>query len=34
MGDGDAAVNVDYCYQYGIGARRNLLLARRTFRAL
>lgn len=32
MGDGDAAVNVGYCYKYGIGARRHLLLARRMFR--
>lgn len=32
MGDGDAAVSVGYCYQYGIGTRRNLLLARHMFR--
>ena len=31
-GDGDAAVSVGYCHQYGIGTRRNILLARRMFR--
>jgi len=32
MGDGDAALSVGYCYQYGIGTRRNLSLACRMFR--
>ncbi len=32
MGDGDAAVRVGYCHQYGIGTRRNPLLARHMFR--
>jgi TPR repeat protein len=32
MRDGDAAVDVGYCYQYGIGTRRNHLMARRMYR--
>jgi uncharacterized protein len=32
MCDGDAAVDVGYCYQYGIGARRNAANAKRMFR--
>ncbi|MCP4006082.1 MAG: sel1 repeat family protein [bacterium] len=31
-GDGNAAVDVGYCYQYGIGTRRNRSLARRMFK--
>lgn len=32
MDDGDAAVDVGYCYLYGIGTHRNLVFARRMFR--
>jgi Sel1 repeat len=32
MGDGDAAVEVGYCYQYGIGTRKNAANAKRMFR--
>jgi uncharacterized protein len=32
MCDGDAAVDVGYCYQYGIGARKNAVNAKRMFR--
>ncbi len=32
MDDGDAAENTGYCYQYGIGVRRNVLKARHEFR--
>src|ERR1700722_4453993 len=32
MRDGDAAVDVGYCYQYGIGTRKNTANARRMFR--
>jgi TPR repeat protein len=32
MRDGDAAVDVGYCYQYGIGTRRNTANAKRLFR--
>jgi TPR repeat protein len=32
MCDGDAAVDVGYCYQYGIGARKNAANAKRMFR--
>ena len=32
MGDGDAAVRFGYCYQYGIGTRRDPSLARHMFR--
>jgi uncharacterized protein len=32
MGDGDAAVDVGYCYQYGIGVRKNAASAKRMFR--
>jgi TPR repeat protein len=32
MYDGDAAVDVGYCYQYGIGARKNAANAKRMFR--
>lgn len=32
MRDGDAAVDVGYCYQYGIGTRRNVANAKRMFR--
>lgn len=32
MGDGDSAVDVGYCCQYGIGTRRNVPSARRFFR--
>jgi TPR repeat protein len=31
MFDGDAAVDVGYCYQYGIGTRRNAANAKRMF---
>jgi TPR repeat protein len=31
-GDGDAAADVGYCYQYGIGARKDAALARRFYR--
>jgi uncharacterized protein len=30
--DGDAAVDVGYCYQYGIGTRKNTANAKRVFR--
>jgi uncharacterized protein len=33
MGDGDAAVAVGYCYQYGIGTRRNPGKAKRLFKS-
>ena len=32
MRDGDAAVDVGYCYQYGIGTRKNTPNAKRMFR--
>jgi len=32
MDDGDAMVDAGYCYQYGIGVRRNLASARRLYR--
>jgi TPR repeat protein len=32
MRDGDAAVDVGYCYQYGIGTRKNAENAKRMFR--
>jgi len=32
MGDGDAAVDVGYCYQYGIGTTKNPAYAQRMFR--
>jgi TPR repeat protein len=32
MKDGDAAVDVGYCYQYGIGTRRDAACAKRMFR--
>jgi len=32
MRDGDAAVDVGYCYQYGIGTRKNTANAKRMFR--
>jgi uncharacterized protein len=32
MRDGDAAVDVGYCYQYGIGTRKNAADAKRMFR--
>jgi TPR repeat protein len=32
MGDGDAAVDVGYCYQYGIGTRKSAADARRMYR--
>jgi TPR repeat protein len=32
MRDGDAAVDVGYCYQYGIGTRKNVANAKRMFR--
>jgi TPR repeat protein len=32
MNDGDAAVDAGYCYQYGIGARKNAANAKRMFR--
>lgn len=32
MRDGDAAVDVGYCYQYGIGTRRDAANAKRMFR--
>ena len=32
MRDGDAAVDVGYCYQYGIGTRKNTANAKRLFR--
>jgi TPR repeat protein len=32
MRDGDAAVDVGYCYQYGIGTRKNTASAKRMFR--
>lgn len=32
MCDGDAAVDVGYCYQYGIGTRKNSANAKRMFR--
>jgi TPR repeat protein len=32
MRDGDAAVDVGYCYQYGIGTRKNAANAKRMFR--
>ena len=32
LGDGDAAVDVGYCYQYGIGARRNYVLAKHMYK--
>ena len=32
MHDGDAAVDVGYCYQYGIGTRKNSANAKRMFR--
>lgn len=32
LGDGDATVNVGYCYFYGIGTRKNPSLARRELR--
>lgn len=32
ISDGDAAVDVGYCYQYGIGARKNVANAKRMFR--
>jgi TPR repeat protein len=32
MRDGDAAVDVGYCYQYGIGTRKNPANAKRMFR--
>jgi TPR repeat protein len=32
MCDGDAAVDVGYCYQYGIGTRKNTAYAKRIFR--
>lgn len=31
-GDGDAAADVGYCYQYGIGARKDSTVARRFYR--
>ncbi len=32
MRDGDAAVDVGYCYQYGIGTRKNTATAKRIFK--
>jgi hypothetical protein len=32
MGDGDAMGDVGYCYQYGIGVRKNIASARRMYR--
>jgi TPR repeat protein len=32
MGDGDSMGDAGYCYQYGIGARKNVALARKLFR--
>jgi TPR repeat protein len=32
MGDGDAMVDTGYCYQYGIGVRKNIAVARRLYR--
>lgn len=32
LDDGDAAVDVGYCYQYGIGTRRSVPLAKRMYR--
>jgi TPR repeat protein len=32
LNDGDAAVDLGYCYQYGIGTRRNLRDAQRLFK--
>jgi uncharacterized protein len=32
MRDGDAAVDVGYCYQYGVGARKNAAKANRMFK--
>jgi tetratricopeptide (TPR) repeat protein len=32
MGDGDAMVDAGYCYQYGIGVRKNIAVARRLYR--
>jgi len=32
LGDGDAMGDVGYCYQYGIGVRRNIAAARRLYR--
>jgi TPR repeat protein len=32
MRDGDAAVDVGYCFQYGIGTRKNVANAKRMFR--
>jgi TPR repeat protein len=32
MRDGDAAVDVGYCYQYGIGTRKSAANAKRMFR--
>jgi TPR repeat protein len=31
--DGDAMVDVAYCYQYGIGVRKNVLAAQRVYRS-
>jgi TPR repeat protein len=32
MGDGDAMGDAGYCYQYGIGVRKNVATARRLYR--
>lgn len=32
LGDGDASLDLGYCYQYGIGVRRSVALARRMYR--
>jgi TPR repeat protein len=32
MGDGDAMVDAGYCYQYGIGVRKNIAAARKLHR--
>jgi TPR repeat protein len=32
LGDGDAMGDVGYCYQYGIGVRKNIASARRMYR--
>jgi TPR repeat protein len=32
LGDGDAAVDVGYCYQYGIGTRKSTAKAKRLYR--
>jgi TPR repeat protein len=32
LGDGDAMSDAGYCYQYGIGVRKNIASARRMYR--